>query len=225
MSGELLLINPSRRKKRGSKSRRKHHKRHSARRHNPVRAHRRHRRHSMAVAHRSYRRRRRNPISMRSFGMGGIVGKATGALMGAGGAILNDALFTYVPLPAMLKSGPLAIASKFATALGVGYLSSFVIGKSRGAQLAEGALTVLAYQVVKPMVATVLPLAGDDIEGLGYYSPGMILQDSLSPLTDLNAGTPLQAYISGLGGAEYTTGGGANRESDLYDSSIDAYIE
>lgn len=225
MSGELLLINPRKRRGKKKSSSRRRARRSSARRHNPVARARR----SFRVARRSYRsKRRRNPLSLRSLSGGGIVNKATGALMGAGGAILNDALFTYVPLPAMLKSGPMAILGKFATALGVGYLASFAVGKARGAQLAEGALTVLAYQVVKPMVATVLPLAGDEIEGLGYYSPGLILQDSLSPLTDLNAGTPLASYISGLGGlggADMVPGGGAQRENDQYDSSIDAYIE
>lgn len=221
MSGaELLLVNPRKRHKR--KSKRRSHKR-SARRSNPVHAVRRHRARRRSnparAARRSYRRRRRNPLSLSGM-KSGFMGHALSALMGAGGAIFNDALITYVPLPVMLKSGPLAILTKALSAFGVGYLASFAVGKQRGAQLTEGALTVLAYQVVKPMVATMLPLAGDDIEGLGYYSPGMIMQDTLSPLTDLNAGTPLQAYLSGLGG-EYVGGGGTNRESDIYDSSID----
>jgi hypothetical protein len=218
MAGQLLLINPRRRKAR--KARKSSHRR--ARRHNPVRAlrhrarkhHARRRNNPIHRARRAYRR-RRNPLSLRSMG-GGIMGQATGALMGAGGALLNDLLMSYVPLPAMLKTGPGAILTKAAGAFAVGYLAKFAVGAHRGAQLTEGALTVLAYQVVKPMVQTVLPgLAGSEIEGLGYYSPGMILQDSLSPLKDLNAGTPLQAYISGLG----DVGEGA-----AYDPSIDAYI-
>lgn len=220
--GELLLINPRKRRSRKASKRRarrrnpvralraRSRKRHSVRRHNPMRA-----------AKRSYRRRRRNPISfggMRS----GVTDKVIGAAMGAGGALLNDVLLTYVPLPLMLKTGPLAILSKAAGAFAVGYLASFAVGKQRGAQLTEGALTVLAYQVVKPMVATVLPLAGDEIEGMGYYSPGMILQDSLSPLTDLNSGTPLQAYISGLG-ANVTAGQGTQDEGDMYSPNISNY--
>lgn len=211
MTTEVLLINPRKRSRRGRKS-----SKHRARKHNPVRSLRVHRKHRKTA--------RRNPLSLRGMS-GGFMGKATGALMGAGGAILNDALYGYAPFPAMFKTGPLSIVSKAMTALGVGYLASFAVGKQRGAQLAEGALTVLAYQVVKPMVATVLPaLAGDDIEGMGYYSPGMILQDSLSPLPDLNQGTPLQAYLNGMG-SNVTAGQGYQRESDMYDPSIDAYIQ
>lgn len=226
MSGELLLINPKKRRK-GRKSSRRHknpHRRHrrSARRHNPVRHHRRHRNPVHAV--RRARRRRRNPLNFGGVGRG-FMGQATNALMGAGGAIVNDVLINYVPLPAMLKTGPLSILTKLAGAFGVGYLASFAVGKARGALMTEGALTVLAYQIVKPMVATVLPLAGTDIEGLGYYSPGMIMQDTLSPLPDLNEGTPLAAYISGLGAMSVPVGGGgARREGDIYDPTIDAYI-
>ena len=212
MAGELLLINP--RKRRSRKARKS--PRRSARRHNPVhRLRSRSRKRSpMRAAKRSFKRRRRNPISLRGM-RGGITGKATGALLGAGGALLNDLFVSYMPLPLILKTGPLAILTKAAGAFAVGYLGSFALGKNRGAQLTEGALTVLAYQVVKPMVQTVLPaLAGSDIEGLGYYSPGMILQDSLSPLPDLNQGTPLAAYISGLG----------NESESSYDPTINAYI-
>ena len=221
MAGQLLLVNPrTRRKSRKSASRRKnpvrarrrrnpvHRKR--ARRHNPIRIHRK-------------RARRRNPLSLRGMG-GGLVGQLMGALKGAGGAIANDALYTYVPLPAMLKAGPMSLVTRALGAFGVGYLVSMVAGRNLGARMTEGALTVLAYQAVKPMVAGVLPLAGDEIEGLGYYSPGMILQDTLSPLPDLNAGTPLAAYLNGLG-SNVVGQGGSQRESDLYDSSIDAYIE
>jgi hypothetical protein len=122
----------------------------------------------------------------------------------------------------MLKTGPLAILTKAVGAFGVGYLASFAVGKQRGAQLTEGALTVLAYQIVKPMVATVIPLAGNEIEGLGYHSPGMILQDSLSPLRDLNEGTPLQAYISGLG-ANVNAGQGSQDEGDIYSPNVSGY--
>lgn len=223
MSGQLLLINPSRRRKARKSGKRRARK--SARRSNPVRALRvrSRRRRSPVKSYRARARRRRNPLSLSGM-KSGVMGHALGALMGAGGAIANDALMTYVPMPAMFKTGPLSILAKAVSAFGVGYLASFGIGKQRGAQLTAGALTVLAYQVVKPMVNTVMPLADTDIEGLGYYSPGMILQDSLSPLPDLNQGTPLAAYISGLGGGEYSGGGGTARESDMYDASIDAYI-
>lgn len=200
------------------KSRRKSRTRSRARRSNPVRAVARRSARRPAARRRSYRR-RRNPLgfALPSFGgmKSGFMAQAMDAVMGAGGAVANDALFTYVPTPAILKTGIPAIALKAVGAIAVGYLGGMMLGKNRGAQLAQGALTVLAYSVIKPMVGTVVPLAGSEIEGLGFYSPGMILSDSLSPLPDLNAGTPLAAYISGIdNGAE---GGYA-------DSTIDAYI-
>lgn len=225
MAGELLLINPRKRRAKKSSKRRA---RRSARRSNPVRAVRRHRRSARrSNPVRAYRKRRsirrRNPLSLRGMG-GGLMSQGMDALLGAGGAIVNDALMTYVPLPQIVKSGPLAILAKAAGAFGVGYLAAFALGKQRGAEMTKGALTVLAYQVVKPMVATVMPLSDATIEGMGYYSPGMILQDSLSPLPDLNAGTPLAAYISGMGKADYVPGGGYANENSQYDSTIDAYI-
>jgi hypothetical protein len=196
--GELLLINPRKRrgKRRGSRGRKR----------NPVRALRR------RSLKRSYRRRRSNP-SFRSMTRG-LVPQIIGAAQGAGGAILTDAAFTYIPLPAMLKTGPLGIVSRALMAFGVGMLSRFVVGANMAGRFVEGALTVQAYGVLRPMLGGVIPLAGDEIEGMGYYSPGMILQDDLSPLPDLNAGTPLQAYISGDGG----------EDNGVYDSSIGAYI-
>ena len=224
MAGQLLLVNPrKRRKSRKSSSRRKNPIR-ARRRRSPKRRHvSRARRSNPIRIHRKRARRRRNPLSLRGMG-GGLVGQLMSALKGAGGAIANDALYTYLPLPAMLKAGPMSLVTRALGAFGVGYLVSMVAGRNLGARMTEGALTVLTYQAVKPMVAGVLPLAGDEIEGLGYYSPGMILQDTLSPLPDLNTGTPLAAYLSGLG-SNVMGQGGTNRESDLYDSSIDAYIE
>lgn len=198
MSGELLLINPRKRrgKRRGSRGRKR----------NPVRR----------LARRSmkrYSRRRRSNPSLRSMTRG-VVPQIVNAAQGAGGAILTDAAFTYLPLPAMLKTGPLGLVSRALMAFGVGMLSSFVVGGRMAGRFVEGALTVQAYGVIRPMVGGFIPLAGHEIEGLGYYSPGMILQDDLSPLPDLNAGTPLQAYISGDG----------NEENGVYDASIGAYI-
>ncbi len=200
MSGELLLINP--RKRRGKRKSR-------ARRRNPVAAlNSRRSRRSRRFA-RSYRR---NP-TFRSM-TANIVPQVINAAQGAGGALLTDAAFTYLPLPAMLKTGPIGIVSKALMAFGVSMLSGYVVGGRVAGKFLEGALTVQAYGVIRPLVGGFIPLAGNDIEGMGYYSPGMILQDDLSPLPDLNAGTPLQAYISGDGG----------EENGVYDSSIGAYI-
>lgn len=194
---ELLLINP--RKRRG--------KRRRGRKRNPVVAN--PRRRSLRRAHRSFRRRRNNP-SMRSMTRQ-LMPQIINAAQGAGGALLTDAAFTYIPLPAMLKTGPMGIVSRALMAFGVSMLSGFVVGNRVAGHFLEGALTVQAYGIMRPLIAGFVPLAGHEIEGMGYYSPGLILQDDLSPLPDLNAGTPLQEYISDNG-------------NGMYDESIQAYI-
>jgi hypothetical protein len=202
MAGEILLLNP---RKRRRKSR--------GRKRNPAYVMNKSRRRRRSRGRKSYRR---NP-SMRSIASigRGFVPQIMNAAKGAGGAILTDAAFTYIPLPIAMKTGPLGIASRALTAFLVSYLAGFAVGGRMAGNFLEGALTVQAYGVLKPLVAGFIPLAGTDIEGLGFYSPGMILQDDLSPLTDLNAGTSLQgmgAYISGMG------------EGGVYDESIEAYI-
>jgi hypothetical protein len=203
MAGELLLINP--RKRRGKRRKARGRKR------NPL-----------SFSYRTKRkarshRRRRNP-SMRLIPRGGqIMTQLVGAAQGAGGAILTDAAWTMIPLPLMLKAGPMGLVSRALMAFAVSWASSFMVGQRVAGKFLEGALAVQAYGVIAPMVRGFLPggMAGNDIEGLGFYSPGMILQDDLSPLPDLNAGTPLQAYISGLS---------ENGEGGTWDDSIQAYI-
>jgi hypothetical protein len=195
---EILLVNPRKRRRRKSSRGRKR---------NPSRR--------RSRSHRkSYRRRyRRNPSLRSVTGIArGFVPQVINAGKNAAGAILTDAAFTYIPLPASLKLGPLGMVSRALTAFLVSFAASYAVGGKMAGQFLEGALTVQAYGVLKPLVSGFLPLAGTDIEGLGFYSPGMILQDDLSPLTDLNAGTPLQSYISGLG------------EGGVYDETIDAFI-
>lgn len=203
MSGELLLINPH---KRRGKRRRSH-----SRKRNPLSfSYRSKRKARRAVSH---RRRRHNPT------MGGftrqIVPQAIGAAQGAAGAILTDVAWTMIPLPLMLKAGPMGLASRALMAFAVSWASSFVVGGRVAGKFLEGALAVQAYGIIAPMVRGFLPGGVAGVEGLGFYSPGMILQDDLSPLPDLNAGTPLQAYISGMGD---------NNEGGTWDDSIQAYI-
>lgn len=202
MAGELLLINP--RKRRGK--RRSH-----SRKRNPLSfSYRSKRKARRAVSH---RRRRHNP-AMRGFTRQ-LVPQAVGAAQGAAGAILTDAAWTMIPLPLMLKAGSMGTVSRALMAFAVSWASSFVVGGRVAGKFLEGALAVQAYGIIAPMVRSFLPGGVAGLDGLGYYSPGTILQDDLSPLPDLNAGTPLQAYISGMGD---------NNEGGTWDDSIQAYI-
>lgn len=207
MASYLALVNPSRRKRHKRRSSRRSNPRHArrrvrhvARRHvrrNPIFGPRRHRR---SVRHmiRRHRRRRRNPIMGRSMG-GYFMTPVVGAVKGASGAILTDAAYTYIPLPDMLKSGPMSMVTRAAFAFLTGWLASFAVGRNMGAKLTEGALTVQLYNLVKPLISSVVPLSGSEIEGMGYYTPGPILGSDLSPLPPLNAGTGISAYLSGVG--------------------------
>jgi hypothetical protein len=155
-------------------------------------------------SYRALRRRRRNPIGGR-----GIVNQLTGSIMpavvGAGGAIVNDALMRFIPLPAMLRGRWTSILTRAVLAIGTGMLIGRMVNQRVGAQMASGALTVLAYNQIAPFV----PFAGGsrpmgdmgEGEELGYYGAGMPLQalpNSLSQMPD-----SLSEYLSGSELNEY----------------------
>jgi hypothetical protein len=129
---------------------------------------RRRRRASRSVSRRRYRR---NPAARFN-----IVGQLTRGIMpavaGAGGAIATDVAFGYLPLPAALKTGNLAILSKAVVAVGLGMLVGQFMNRRIGEQMTAGALTVQAHQFLAPMVSGMLP-------GVGYYGAGYALPGSM----------------------------------------------
>lgn len=225
---QLLLVNPS--KRRGKRRRKslpprgaggrflkrkaRSGKRRKTRRTNPVPAlamnPRRRRRRSNPSPRRRYRR---NPIGG-GFGRG-FVRQLTAPLMpavlGAGGAIANDFAFGFLPLPATFKAGYIGVASKATLAVALGMVLARVVGANNAKQMTAGALTVLAYQTIKPVVASVVP-------GLGYAGAGQVLMggvgEYISELPSSLSGVPnsLNEYISGANTYGYSDAG----ESDLY---------
>jgi hypothetical protein len=205
---QLLLVNPKRRKRsrktppRGAGGRFLKRKSRSGtrkrRRRNPVRALaaanpiRRRRRARSAPARR--RRYRRNP-SARGF-IGQLTAPLMPAVIGAGGAIANDIAWGFLPLPINLKSGYIGVAGKAVLAVGLGIALSRVIGQSNAKQMTAGALTVLAYQTLGPVVRGALPAApvGEYISGIGYAGAGQVLTDMPSSLS--NVPDSLREYIS-----------------------------
>jgi hypothetical protein len=219
---QLLLVNPRKRRrktpKRGAGGRflKSSSKRRSAparkrRRRNPVpalaRANpvRRARRRNPA---RVVRRRRRNPISARGF-LSQLTQPLMPAIVGAGGAILNDTAFRFIPIPVQFKVGYIGIAARAVSAVGLGMLLSRVIGSRTAGQITSGALTVLAYQTLQPIVAGVLP--GGAPAAVGYYGAGAALNGVGEYLSDvpssLNGPVPdsLREYLSE---AQYSGGSG-----------------
>jgi len=126
---------------------------------------------------------RRSRSAARSFSMRGIGGGATSLLktgaIGAGGALVSDVAMGFVNgfLPASMNSklsvdgspNYLNAAAKFGVTLLMRAVTSKVLSADTANRMAAGAVTVQAYELLRPMVAGVLP-AG---MGLGWFSPGM----------------------------------------------------
>ncbi len=170
-----------------------------ARRSHPMAAHsnprpRRRVRHALRrVARRVSRRFRRNPFSLPSMaGAGGVVGLLKSGVVGGAGAVLVDVGMGYTTkvLPASMSSPINAdgsanwmyvgIKTALALALGTAGRKLPVVGKVAG-QMAEGALSVLAYQIMRPMVPAAI--------SLGYLNP--------APTMRPQAG--VGRYLSGAG--------------------------
>lgn len=132
------------------------------------------------------RRRHRNPISGR-----GLISQLTGAVMpavqGALGAVAVNAIYNRAPLPAMLRSGVMGTVTKAVLAVATGMLVGKFAGQNLGKNMASGALTVLAYNQIQPM----LPAGLSDV---GYYGAGYALNDIPDSLSDIP--NSLSEYIS-----------------------------
>lgn len=155
------------------------------RKHNPVKKHKKHSRKSVAkhsARHVSRRGRRSNPIKLPK--LGGLGTAANNVLMpaaiGAVGAIGMDMILPYIPLPATMMTGNKKYALKAVIAIGLGMLAGKVIGKEKGHAAGVGMLTVVLHDALKeniPVYAPSIKLAGvnEYVDGLGYYSPSMVV--------------------------------------------------
>lgn len=203
------FVKATSKKRRRNPKRRKHVAKASAprrrRRASTVRASapRRRRRRSHTVAR---RRRHRNPrFSLAGIGRG-IVPQLTQAGIGAVGALGLDILIGYIPLPDVLKTGLPRHAVKIAGALGLGMVAGKVLGQKTGHAVANGALTVALYGLVKELAVKFLPasipgLAGGDEYNdvsLGYMDSAPWIEDARA----FNAGRDVNnvgAYMDGMG--------------------------
>ena len=118
------------------------------------------------------RRVRRNPtgLNMRTITNDLLIPAATGAV----GAIANDALFHYLPLPAQLKSpGVMRYASKGVSAIAMTWLASMVVKRQTAMRLGVGALTTLTAEIARDLMTRTVPqLAPVAMEGMGVYTMG-----------------------------------------------------
>ena len=244
MSEALFIVNPRRKRRkarsrkgrmpaglrrywasrrRGAKTTKRRRRRSSARvvrrrrRRNPLAAlaNPRRRRHRNPRRHRSYRRHRHsNPFSVR-----GLKGVIMPAAIGATGAIALDVAYAYASpyLPATMQTGWFATLAKVAGAFGIGWGASKVLGREKGRVVTLGALTVVGYGAIKPLIASFAPtikglsgfgcLAGDyqsmPVGSLGAYLPRQTGMGFISPAATLppsGVGAYMGRQPSGVGG-------------------------
>lgn len=139
---------------------------------------------------RSTRRVARNPIS----GRGLMNDLLKPAMTGAAGAIVNDTLFTYLPLPDTLKAPGLArYATKGVTAVALTWAASKLLNRKTALEMGVGALTCLTAEVARNFITANVPaLAPVAMEGMGVYVPSL---GYYNPAPAIGNDTGMGAYI------------------------------
>lgn len=198
---ELMLINPRKRKRR-TKARKANPKRRRrvtarrARRRNPVMplANVRRRRRYSTVS----RKRRRNPIGgRRRFSLRGFTANTLmPSAIGAAGAIGLDVLMGLLPLPAMVKTGPMKPVARIVGAIGIGMLAGMITNRRVGEQVAAGAVTVVMYDTLKGFVRQAMPTLpmdglSEDYPSMEYINPAQLTDESLNAYVDGDMGVDL----------------------------------
>ncbi len=136
-------------------------------------ARRRSRRSVARVARRSRRSSGRKLFGGLGSGLGGnAVSMVKSGAIGGAGAVANDVLFGLAgkvlpagwvsPVNADGSTNWLYFAAKGGTAIGLGLFGRKVMPGNLAAKMADGALTVLSYQLMRPLVPATM---------LGYYNP------------------------------------------------------
>lgn len=185
MAGELILVNPRRHKRRRMTAKQRQYfgkrRRRTTARRNPVAA---------ALPGFPVARRRRRRRGVRTFARaarrrysastlpGFINGTLLPAAVGAAGAVGVDLAWQYLPLPAALKEGPAAYATRIGLSIALGYAAGMIGGRQFGEQVAGGALVVTMADLAKGYLQTVVPApvptpapapAADQGSGTGAY--------------------------------------------------------
>lgn len=219
MTEELLLINPTHRRKRKKTVARR--KNPVARRRAPAKRRRRNPVPARASSHSSYltnprrrkrktyRKRRSNPSPRRTGIQGMLNTQIIPAAVAGSGALALDVIMGYLPLPVELKIGPGRYLVKGAGAILMGMAAEMLVAKSTARQLATGALTVVMHDAMKEatiMYAPNIPL-GEYVSGMGEYVsgyPGELSPDGFGKLGYYSAAQPVGVPSNADNGYEYT---------------------
>lgn len=162
----VLLVNPSSPARKGKRKR-------TRVRRNPANPFRRKRRAARRPS--AKRRFRRNPSALAGFNLNQLTGQIMPVALGAGGAILTDMAIDRLPLPISFKFGNMRHVAKAGIAVALGVAAGMVVGKDKGTKVMAGALTVVAYDALKAMLARVAAPASmtapapAGVQGMGYY--------------------------------------------------------
>jgi len=157
--------------------------------HNPIRKR---RTHAKAV----HRRRRHNPISLRS-ATSKPMALIAPALMGAIGATAVNTILAKLPIPATAMTGKMKYVTQGIAAIALGMIASKVgVKGATAARMAEGSLTVTLHQAIVDIAGGM----GMNLSGVGYYMPGYGAGQAVPSAS----GSPAQlagvgAYITGRG--------------------------
>jgi len=196
MSGNNLILasNPARKQRRSpaqkAASKRNIKKAQQARRRGPTK--RRRRRNQVKTTTRAPYRyenlyRRSNP-RRGAYTMKGVIdNQVMPALVGGGGAVLNDLIVNFIPfIPAQFRTGWMRHLTKAAGALAISFLGNMFLDKRTADQLGAGAMTVVGYNVVRDLAAQFAPTiplgeyltpVGEYLDpalaGIGYYGAGL----------------------------------------------------
>lgn len=101
------------------------------------------------------------------------------AAIGGGGALAVDVAWAMLPIPPMIKAGPMAPLVKIGGAVVLGTLVSRFANKQFGQAMVAGYLTVTAYDMIKKIVSRAVPALplSEYPYPLGYMQPGQFIPD------------------------------------------------
>ena len=148
-------------------------------------------------AGRALRYRRPNPINF-------ALNTLMPSVVGGAGALALDVVMGVLPLPANLKTGPMAPLVKVAGAIGLGMLASKMVNRRVGEQIAAGAITVQFYNFAKGML---VKFGGGKIPGLAMYPDGFMSEyvtgEEMPALGYTDSGVQVGEYVSGYESGVY----------------------
>ena len=120
--------------------------------------------------------------------------------VGAVGALGIDMVLGFLPLPAMMKTGPMKTVIKIAGAAAIGAVAANFVKRETANQIAAGSITVALYDLLKGYTLPMLPPAVQaSIVSMGEND---VLMEEYPELGYEGAGypageaDPMSAYVS-----------------------------